>query len=74
VVLAALNRGYRFRKVKNGAESNEGRKPPQFYCFPTDVVKKAQNQGDKWGKVPIYKIDNLPHYEEAWFLIRDFLA
>ena len=52
----------------------DGRKAPEFYCFPVDVVRKAQNVGDKWGKVPIYKIENLPAYEGSWSLIRDFIA
>jgi hypothetical protein len=74
VVLVALNRGYRFRKSKRISDLNAGRKPPQFYCFPTGIVQKAQNQGDKWGKVHINKIKNLSVYEEAWSLIRDFIA
>lgn len=74
VVLAALNRGIRFRKARSDADGKNGRKPPQFYCFPVDVVRQAQNPADTWGKVPIYKIANLNSYEEAWHLIRAFIA
>jgi hypothetical protein len=72
VVLAALNRGYRFSIYKEGDEL--GRKPPQFYCFPVDEVRKAQNKDSKWGKVQINKIPNCDAYLERWDLVRDAIA
>jgi hypothetical protein len=71
VVLAALNRGYRFRK-KPTADDN-GRRSPQFYVFPVDVVRAAQNVGHIWGKVPIYRIPEAGGYIDNWQLIVDFL-
>ena len=73
VVLAALNRGIRFRPRK-GQVIDEGRKDPEFFCFPIDVVRSAQNKGDKWGKVPIYKIPDLPSYRNSWHMIAKFLS
>ena len=72
VVLAALNRGIRFRRRKD--QVDHGRKDPEFFCFPIDVVRTAQNKGDKWGKVPINKIRDLPSYRNAWHLIAKFLC
>ncbi len=72
VVLAALNRGYCFSKYKEGGEL--GRKSPQFYCFPVDEMRKAQNKKSKWGKVQINKIPNCDTYLERWDLVRDAIA
>jgi hypothetical protein len=75
VVLAALNRGYRFRKAPvDGDAGSNGRKPAQFYCFPVDVVRAAQSEKSKWGKVPIYKIPNCDSYMDRWDLVRNFIA
>src|SRR5262245_19985828 len=49
VVHVALNRGYRLRK--RAKQTGTGAGVPDFYVFPTDVVRVAQNKGDKWGKV-----------------------
>jgi hypothetical protein len=75
VVLAALNLGIRFRKSPTDADGKNGRKSPQFYCFPVEVVRKAaQNGASGWGgKVRITKIDNLDCYKDAWHLIREFI-
>lgn len=70
VVLAALNRGYRFRpKPLN----EEGRSAPSFYCFPVELVRAAQNSKDKWGKVSLSRIPNCSDYLDAWYLIRNHL-
>jgi hypothetical protein len=71
VVLAALNRGYRFRKKPTAEDT--GRRSPQFYVFPVDVVQAAQNVGDIWGKVPIYRIPEVEGYIDSWWLIARFL-
>jgi hypothetical protein len=69
VVLAALNRGYRFRRAQQMAVAS-GRKAPRFYCFPVDVVRAAQSQTDSWGKVALSRIEDAASYEEAWHLIK----
>jgi len=71
VIHVALNRGYAFGK--SAAQNDPGVKPPDFYVFPVDVVKTAQNVRDSWGKVHIPKIPNLDDYRNNWSLIRDFL-
>lgn len=72
VVHVALNRGYRFGKTPREGES--GVRPPDYYVFPVNVVKGAQNEGDKWGKVTITNIPSYAQYRDAWHLIRTYLA
>lgn len=73
VVLAALNRGYRFRRLPI-ATTDKGRGSPRFYCFPVELVKAAQNPRDKWGKVSLSRIPDHTQYEDAWHLIQAHLA
>jgi hypothetical protein len=72
VVLAALNRGYRFGR--SGGPAGEGRSPPRLYCFPVDVVRSAQSETDKWGKVALRRIADAELYADAWHLIRAHLV
>lgn len=72
VVHVALNRGYRFgRKAKEG---DAGVKDPVFYVFPVSVVKNAQNDGDKWGKVTISNIPEHEKYLNNWAIIGNYLG
>ena len=73
VVLAALNRGYRFRRSRVGAEIKHGRGVPRFYCFPVEVVRAAQSPTDSWGKVSLARIPDAESYVEAWYLVRRHL-
>ena len=70
VVLAALNRGFRFKRDRAGAAVEGGRGAPRFYCFPTEVVRAAQNPNDSWGKVSLTRIADVEGYVEAWHLVR----
>jgi hypothetical protein len=72
VVHVALNRGYRFTR-KASTKSKEGVSAPVFYVFPVEAVRRAQNKGDKWGKVTISNIAQSVDYRENWQLIADFL-
>jgi hypothetical protein len=47
--------------------------PPEFYVFPVQLVKDAQNKNDKWGKITISNIPNHGIYQNNWSLIADFL-
>ena len=71
VIHVALNRGYAFGKKTMASDS--GVKPPEFYVFPVDAVRQAQNARDSWGKVHIPKIPSLDSYRNNWDLIRKFL-
>lgn len=71
VIHVALNRGYSFGKKIKAGDSDI--KPPEFYIFPTDVVRNAQNIRDSWGKVQITKVHNLDLYKDNWLLIKKFL-
>jgi hypothetical protein len=72
VVHVALNRGYRFGKTPK--EGDTGVRQPDYYVFPVEVIRRAQNEGDKWGKVTISNIPNFQQYRDAWHLIREHLA
>lgn len=72
VVHVALNRGYRFSR-RASSDSGAGVSAPVFYVFPVDAVRRAQNKGDKWGKVTISNISCSTDYRENWQLIVDFL-
>lgn len=73
VVLAALNRGYRFRRLRSGTVTEGGRLAPRLYCFPVDIVRAAQSPTDKWGKASLSRIENAEEYHDAWHLIRKHL-
>lgn len=71
VVFVALNRGYRYRRKATAAES--GRRDPQCFIFPVQVIQSAQAPNSQWGKVFLRHIDDLAHYENAWNLVAEFL-
>ena len=71
VVLAALNRGYRFGKASAGPL--DGRSSPRLYCFPVELVRAAHSTTDKWGKVSLSRIADVERYVEAWHLVREHL-
>ena len=48
VVLVTLNRGYRYRKKIT--KQDDGKREPQFYVFPVDIVRAAQDAKSSWGK------------------------
>jgi hypothetical protein len=72
VVHVALNRGYGFGKSPKDGEPNV--KPPEFYVFPTEVVRHAQESRTGWGKVTITKIEKYQDYLDNWKQITEFLA
>jgi hypothetical protein len=71
VVFVALNRGYRYRRKLT--EEGAGRKDPQFYVFPVEVLRKAQDPNSKWGKVFLRHTENPDQYLSDWHRIRKFL-
>jgi hypothetical protein len=72
VVLAALNRGFRCRR--RGRAADGGRRPPDFFVFPVDVVQAAQRPESTWGAVPPSRIPELESYRDAWWRVSEFLA
>lgn len=71
VVHVALNRGYRFSKKTT--REGDGVRNPDFYVFPVNLVKEAQSENSKWGKVKIPNIPEHDTYLNKWQLIADFL-
>lgn len=72
VVLVALNRGFRYRRKQT--EQDSGRRPPQFYVFPVQVVRAAQDPKSQWGKIFLRGIEDSDRYLENWGLVREFLG
>jgi hypothetical protein len=71
VVFVALNRGYRYRKkARNG---DTGRRSPQLYVFPVEVVRKARYERSKWGKSFLRRMDDPDQYLGNWDLVKSFL-
>jgi hypothetical protein len=70
VVLAALNRGFRHHKRGSPAD---GRRPPDFYVFPVEIVLAARKPESKWGTVPLSRITDLDQYRDAWWRIGEYL-
>ena len=73
-VFVALNRGYRYGKAKGQASSADGRKMPDYFVFPVEVVKAAIYDRSKWGKAFLRFIPDLERYRENWGLLKDHLA
>ncbi len=71
VVLVALNRGYRYRRRK--AETETGRRDPDFYVFPIEAVRAARDPDSSWNKAFLKRIEKPEQYLSNWALIRDFL-
>jgi len=64
-------RGYRFGNKAN--KQHPEIRDPEFYVFPVEVVKQAQNIGDKWSKIRITKVPEYEKYKSNWSLIAAFL-
>ena len=71
VAHVALNRGVRFRMTKKAI--SETVKDPEYYIFPVNIIKAAQNSKSRWGKVRITNVPNYQKYKNNWKLIVDFL-
>jgi hypothetical protein len=75
VVFVALNRGFRYARKRADAPPEDGKKPPEFYVFPIEVIRAAKDarRVSQWGKVYRRDIPNATSYIERWDLIRQFL-
>ncbi len=72
LVFVALNRGYRSAKKKS-VSGDSGRKDPEFYVFPMNVIEQAPRK-KKMGKLSIRAIRDYESYRDAWHLISDHLS
>jgi hypothetical protein len=68
VAFVALNRGYRYRRKV--AIDNSGRRAPDIYVFPVDVVRGAQDPKSNWGKVFLRNIEDSAQYLHNWNLVK----
>jgi hypothetical protein len=68
VCYVALNRGFS-RPRKSG---DDGRRAPEVYVLPLNVVRRAWVDEGSWQKVYLSRID-IDAYFERWDLIQDFL-
>jgi len=75
VVLAALNRGNRYRSARVG-DPTGGERDPSFWVLPMPVVAEAAASAPKWGdsaKVHLRRLDDAAQYAGAWHLIQKYL-
>jgi hypothetical protein len=72
VVLVALNRGFRYHRRKD-ADSMDGRRPPELYVFPIDVLRYLVRQSGGWSKVSLRKVSQVDGYLDRWDLIKERL-
>jgi hypothetical protein len=70
VVMVALNRGYSGGPKRNG---DSGIKPPEYYVFPIDYIRKIRDNKSTWGRITKTRMRNLDHFKDRWDLIRNFL-
>jgi hypothetical protein len=79
VVLAALNRGYRYARARRQLRdrTDTGERDPQFFVLPMPVVAEVCTNAPTWGtasKVYMRRvIPNWEQYESAWHLIAQHL-
>ena len=64
ISVSLRNRGYRYRRKATADDS--GRRAPQVFVFPVDVVKAAQSPTSTWGKVFLRAIPDVDQYIENW--------
>jgi hypothetical protein len=74
VVLAKLNRGFRYKYDLDRKRWSEGKTQPECYVFPANIVKQGQDKRSKWGRVILKRIPKYEEYKERWDLIRTFLS
>ncbi len=73
VVLAALNRGIRWRKKLRSDQGGKGE--PIFYVLPTKLCKKYKRASGIFGwKVFLKDIPNFKNYQSNWELINQALG
>jgi hypothetical protein len=72
VVLVALNRGYRYGR--RATAEDDGRRPPDLYVFPIDVLQPLVEESGGWSKVHLGNIADVERYRDRWDLIRAHLA
>ncbi|MDL1899493.1 hypothetical protein FBR02_01850 [Anaerolineae bacterium CFX9] len=73
VVVVVLNRGYSKLK-KSRSQDDTGRREPEFYVIPVEIVKAARYEKSSWGKVFLRHIEQVEQYLGNWDLIRQFLG
>jgi hypothetical protein len=72
VVFVALNRGYRYRRKTTATD--DGKRAPELFVFPTRIVELARDPRSKWGKAFLRRKDDPHQYRDRWDLVRTFLA
>jgi hypothetical protein len=72
VVVVILNRGY--SKLRKRQPEDTGKREPEFYVIPVEIVKAAQYEKSSWGKVFLRHIEQVEQYLSNWGLIHQFLG
>jgi hypothetical protein len=58
--------------MANSKSSNNGKKPPKFYVFPTMMLKGVP-RSEGWGKLFLRDVPEVESYVERWDLIAKHL-
>jgi len=72
VVLAALNRGYRYTKKAKASTDDTGKRQPELYVLPVDLLTVVTHSGG-WSKVYLRNIEDAESYRDRWDLISTHL-
>jgi len=71
VVVVALNRGYRYGR--RSASAADGRREPQMYVLPVEVVRGAMQPSATWSKAYLRNMPDVDDYLGNWSLVKSFL-
>ena len=70
VDFVALHRGY--RRKKHGEDA--GRREPEFYVFPIEVVREARRPESSWNKMFLRHMEDAKGYVSRWDLVQSHLG
>jgi len=73
VVFAKLNREFTFKKNWTPTQRKQGRRPPECYVLPRDVVWRNRDKKSRLGRVVLERIPAYETYKDRWELVRNFL-
>ena len=72
-MLVALNRGNRYRHRRAGDDDGIGRRSPELYVFPIELLMPAVRASGGWSKVRLRDLPDVETYKDRWDLIKDWL-
>ena len=75
VVYTALNRGLTGKKLEKKRKKTNTVKEPEYYVFPTSVIKKYSTSDVMLGRKVLFRnIKSFEDYKDKWDLISKYLS